>query len=61
MFRLRAVIIIGLIVGIIYALTSPKRKKRWLDKLRELAKALALSIVLYWLYMLAMLLFRMFR
>ena len=61
MFRFRAVIIIGLIVGIIYALTSQKRKKRWLDKLRELAKALALSIALYWLYMLAIFLFRTFR
>lgn len=40
-------------IGAIYAIAPAERKRRWLDKLKELAKALALSIVLYWIYMLA--------
>ena len=53
MLRLRAVVTIALFIAVIYALAPPERKKRWLDRLRELAKALAVSMVLYWAYMLA--------
>ena len=51
MLRIRAIVTILLLIGVIYALAPAERKKRWSDKLRELAKALALSLVLYWAYM----------
>jgi hypothetical protein len=53
MLRLRNVIaLLGILVGI-YLLAPPERKKRWRDRLRELGRALALSLVIYWVYMLA--------
>lgn len=51
MLRIRAIAIIVLLIGAIYALAPAARKKRWLDKLRELGKALAISLVVYWMYM----------
>jgi len=53
MLRLRNVIVIVLIIGVVYALAPAERKRRWLDRLRELGRALTLSLVIYWLYMLA--------
>ncbi len=53
MFRARAVVTILLLIFAIYTFSPAERKKRWLDKLRELGKSLAISLVIYWLYMLA--------
>ncbi len=53
MFRTRAVVTILLLIFAIYTFSPAERKKRWLDKLRELGKSLAISLVIYWLYMLA--------
>ena len=51
MLRVRAIVIIVLLISAIYAFTPAERKRRWLDKLRELAKALTISLVIYWIYM----------
>ncbi len=51
MLRVRAIVIIVLLISAIYAFTPAERKRRWLDKLRELAKALTISLVIYWVYM----------
>jgi uncharacterized membrane protein YbhN (UPF0104 family) len=56
--RLRAIVIIALMIAAVYALAPEERKRRWLDKLRELGKALALTMVLYWAYMLILYFFR---
>ena len=53
MFRARAVVTILLLVFAIYTFSPAERKKRWLDKLRELGKSIAISLVIYWVYMLA--------
>ena len=53
MFRARAVVTILLLIFAIYTISPAERKKRWLDKLRELGKSLAISLVIYWAYMLA--------
>jgi len=58
MLRFRAIVTIVLLIAAIYGFAPPERKKRWLDKLRELAKALAVSMVLYWAYMFALYFFR---
>ena len=52
MLRLRNVAVIVLLIAVVYALAPPDRKKRWLDKGRELVRALALSLIIYWIYML---------
>jgi uncharacterized membrane protein YbhN (UPF0104 family) len=51
MLRIRAIVTILLLIAAIYAFTPLERKRRWLDKLRELARALAISLVVYWIYM----------
>ncbi|HSF18990.1 MAG TPA: hypothetical protein VLK65_25920 [Vicinamibacteria bacterium] len=58
MFRARTLVILALVISVVYALTPPDRKKRWKDKLRELGRALAVSIVIYWVYMLLRYFFR---
>jgi hypothetical protein len=50
--RLRNVIVLLVIIGVVYALAPAERKRRWLDRLRELGRALTLTLVIYWLYML---------
>ena len=52
MLRIRAVITIVLLIAAVYAFAPPERKRKWRDKARELGKALAVSLVLYWVYML---------
>jgi hypothetical protein len=52
MLRLRNVIVLLVIIGVVYALAPAERKRRWLDRLRELGRALTLTLVIYWLYML---------
>lgn len=54
MFRMRAIVTLALLIAAIYALTPIERKRRWLDKLRELSKALAIAMVLYWVYLFAL-------
>jgi hypothetical protein len=51
MFRFRTLVLLGLVIFLVYALAPPERKRRWLDKGREIVKALAISIVIYWIYM----------
>jgi hypothetical protein len=53
MLRVRNVVILLLLIGAAYAVAPPERKKLWLDKLRELGRALAIALVLYWIYMIA--------
>ena len=45
-------------IAAVYSLAPVERKRRWLDKLRELGKALALTMVIYWAYMLVLYFFR---
>ncbi len=52
MLRVRNVVVLVVIIGVLYALAPAERKKRWLDRLRELGRALTLSLVIYWVYML---------
>ena len=54
MFRARAFVTIALLIFAIYTFSPAERKKRWIDKLRELSKSLVLSLVIYWIYMLAL-------
>jgi hypothetical protein len=54
MLRLRTLVILVLLISLVYALAPVERKRRWLDKLREIGKALAVSIVIYWIYMLVL-------
>lgn len=58
MLRIRTLVILALVIASVYALTPSERKRRWMDKLRELGKALAVSIVIYWAYMLFLYFFR---
>ncbi len=57
MFRIRNVAILLLLIGLAYAIAPPERKKLWLDKLRELGRALAVALVLYWIYMIVVFLY----
>ena len=52
MLRVRVVIILIGVTLVVYALMPSERKKRWIDKLNQLVRSVALAIVLYWLYML---------
>jgi hypothetical protein len=52
MLRLRNVVVLLIIIAVVYALAPAERKRRWLDRLRELGRALTLSLVIYWVYML---------
>ena len=53
MFRARAFVTILLLIFAIYTFSPAERKRRWLDKLRELGKSVVISLVIYWVYMLA--------
>lgn len=57
MLRIRNVVILLLLIGLAYTIAPAERKRLWLDKLRELGRALALALVLYWIYMIAMFLY----
>lgn len=52
MLRFRAFVTLALVILCVYALAPAERKQRWLDKMREFGKALTISIVIYWIYML---------
>ncbi len=53
MFRARAFVTILLLIFAIYTFSPAERKRRWLDKLREFGKSVVISLVIYWVYMLA--------
>lgn len=53
MLKVRNLVVIALLIGVVYALAPPERKRRWLDRLREFGRALAFSLVIYWIYMIA--------
>jgi len=52
MLRVRNVVVLLLIIAAVYALAPAERKRRWLDRLREFGRALTLSLVIYWIYLL---------
>jgi hypothetical protein len=52
MLKVRNIVVLLAIIGVVYALAPAEKKRRWLDRLRELGRALALSLVIYWIYML---------
>ena len=51
MFRLRAILFIVLIGGIIYWLSPARRKRKIKGKLKELWLALTIALVLYWIFL----------
>ena len=53
MFRIRTILIVIAIAWIVYLLMPAQRKKRILDKLREVWRATAIALVPYWIFMLA--------
>ena len=52
MLRVRNIVVLLAIIAVVYALAPAEKKRRWLDRFRELGRALALSLVIYWIYML---------
>jgi len=52
MLKVRNIAVLLAIIAVIYALAPAEKKRRWLDRFRELGRALTLSLVIYWLYML---------
>ncbi len=52
MLKVRNIVVLLAIMAVVYALAPAEKKRRWLDRLRELGRALTLSIVIYWVYML---------
>ena len=58
MFRIRVILILLLVGAAVYSLTPEERKRRWLDKLKEVAKAASLAILLYWIYMIGFFVWR---
>lgn len=52
MLRIRNVVVLILIIAVVYAIAPAERKRRWRDRLKEFGRALTLSLVIYWLYML---------
>tara|TARA_B100001013_G_scaffold321705_1_gene231791 strand:- start:564 stop:743 length:180 start_codon:yes stop_codon:yes gene_type:complete len=51
MFRLRAILFIVIIGGIIYWLSPARRKRKIMGKLKELWLALTIALVLYWIFL----------
>ena len=52
MLKVRNIVVLLAIITVVYALAPAEKKRRWLDRLRELGRALTLSLVIYWIYML---------
>jgi len=52
MLKVRNIAVLLAIIAVVYALAPAEKKRRWLDRLRELGRALTVSIVIYWVYML---------
>jgi len=53
MFRIRTILIIIATAWVVYMLMPAQRKERILGKLREVWRATAIALILYWLIMLA--------
>ncbi len=52
MLRIRNIAVLVVLIAVVYALAPAEKKRRWLDRLREFGRALTLSLVIYWIYML---------
>jgi hypothetical protein len=52
MLKVRNIAVLLAIIAVVYVLAPAEKKRRWLDRLRELGRALTLSLVIYWVYML---------
>lgn len=52
MLKVRNIAVLLAIIAVVYALAPAEKKRRWLDRLREFGRALTLSLVIYWIYML---------
>jgi len=52
MLRVRNIVVLLAIIAVVYALAPAEKKRRWLDRIREFGRALTLSLVIYWVYML---------
>ncbi len=52
MLKVRNIAVLLGLIAVLYALAPAEKKRRWLDRFRELGRALTLSIVIYWVYML---------
>jgi hypothetical protein len=52
MLKVRNIAVLLAIIAVAYALAPAEKKRRWLDRIRELGRALTLSLVIYWVYML---------
>ncbi len=51
MFRIRVILILVVVAGLVYWLMPASRKERLRGKLNEIVRATVLAIILYWLYM----------
>jgi hypothetical protein len=56
--KVRNLVVIVLIIAVVYALAPAERKRRWHDRLREFGRALAVSLVIYWIYMIVRFLYQ---
>jgi hypothetical protein len=52
MLKVRNIAVLLALIAVLYALAPAEKKRRWLDRLREFGRALTLSLVIYWVYML---------
>jgi ABC-type dipeptide/oligopeptide/nickel transport system permease component len=52
MLKVRNIVVLLAIIAVVYALAPAEKKRRWLDRIREFGRALTLSLVIYWVYML---------
>ena len=52
MLKGRNIVVLLAIIAVVYALAPAEKKRRWLDRIREFGRALTLSLVIYWVYML---------
>jgi len=52
MLKVRNIVVLLAIIAVVYALAPAEKKKRWLGRIREFGRALTLSLVIYWVYML---------
>ena len=53
MLRLRNLAVVLLVAGVVYAIAPKHRKTRFLGKAREFGRALVISLVIYWIIMIA--------
>jgi uncharacterized membrane protein len=51
MFRIRVILILVVVAGLVYWLMPASRKEHLRGKLNEIVRATVLAIILYWIYM----------